>query len=69
MKKILLLSFFLFILSWCNQTKTPITTPTKTWNNTSINQNNTWNINTWNTQINTDKDTQEILNIMDEFLK
>ena len=81
MKKILLLTGILFILSWCNQTttKTPTTGNIKTWEN-SIKQNvntwntniinTTWNINSWNNlnEIN-DPDTKEILNVMNGLIK
>jgi len=79
MKKILLLSLFVFALAWCNQTKTSPTEWKKSWTEKQVNQNTTGskipdtskqNTQTsWVEQKEVDKDTQEVLDVMDGLLK
>jgi len=80
MKKIVLLSLFVFALalSWCNQTKTSTTEWNKNETKKQVNKNTTTGSNASNTQISNnkdikqgevDKDTQEVLNVMDGLLK
>jgi len=80
MKKIVLLSLFVFALAlaWCNQTKTSVTEWNKNATEKQVNKNTTTGSNASNTQISNNKDikqskvgkdTQEVLNVIDGLLK